>query len=55
MVSEERRMSKPYAVPVLYIPCQTLRDKVVRELIGRVKDSLVTRGLHVVGVYMIKQ
>ena len=25
MISEEQRRIKPYAVPVLYIPCQTLR------------------------------
>ena len=39
MVSDEKRNSKPYALPLIFVPCQTLRDQQVRELNKDVKEK----------------
>jgi hypothetical protein len=49
MISDEERLTKPYATPVLYIPSQTLRDQHVRDLLTDVKKKLMEKGLVVVG------
>lgn len=52
MISDEHRSSKPYAIPVLYVPCKTLRDQQVRDLVQTVKVKLVEKGLTVAGEEM---
>ena len=49
MVSDEKRNYKPYALPVKFVPCQTLRDQQVRDLIKEVKQCMSDKGLKVVG------
>ena len=49
MVSDEKRNKKPYALPVKFIPCTTLRDQFVRDLNREVKTKMTERGLLVVG------
>lgn len=55
MISEERRQHKPYAIPILYVPCQVLRDQQVRDLLHDVKTKLKEKGLQVVGMYYAPQ
>lgn len=39
MVSDEKSNYKPYALPVKFVPCQTLRDQQVRDLNREVKEN----------------
>lgn len=49
MMSDEKRDHKPYALPVKFVPCQTLRDQQVRDLNREVKKKMSEIGLKVVG------
>ena len=50
MVSDEKRINhKPYALPLKFVPCQTLRDQQVRDLNREVKKKMTEIGLKVVG------
>lgn len=49
MLSDEKRNSKPYALPVGYIPCNTLRDQHVRDLNAPLKQEMKNRGLKLTG------
>ena len=49
MVSDERRHSKPYALPVQYIPYYSLKDQYIRDFTKVVKENMVQLGLRVVG------
>ena len=51
MVSDEKRLKKPYALPVKFVPCRTLRDQYIRDLTKQVKEAIMQRGLTVVGNY----
>jgi hypothetical protein len=51
MISDEKRNCKPYALPVKFVPCQTLKDKEVRELNSEIKRKMTENGLKVVGWY----
>ena len=51
MISDEKRNCKPYALPVKFVPCQTLKDKQVRELNSEIKRKMTEYGLKVVGWY----
>ncbi|XP_028512968.1 uncharacterized protein LOC114574477 [Exaiptasia diaphana] len=49
MVSDEKRNKKPYALPVKFVPCRTLKDQYLRDLTRDLKLRLTQRGLAVVG------
>ena len=49
MVADEQRKTKPYALPVKYIPCRTLKDQFVRDLTREVKVQMKERDLLTVG------
>jgi hypothetical protein len=49
MISDEKRNCKPYALPVKFVPCQTLKDQQVRELTSEIKQKMTENGLKVVG------
>ena len=49
MLSDEKRNSKPYALPVGYIPCNTLRDQHERDLNASLKLEIKNRGLKLTG------
>ena len=50
MISDEKRNTKPYALPVGYIPCGTLRDQYVRDLNNPLKLAMKERGLKLAGI-----
>lgn len=49
MISDEKRNCKPYALPVKFVPCQTLKDEQVRELNQEIKQKMAENGLKVAG------
>ena len=49
VISDEKRNRKPYALPVKFVPCQTLKDEQVREFNQEIKQKMVEKGLKVVG------
>ena len=44
-----KKNRKPYALPVKFVPCQTLKDEQVREFNQEIKQKMVEKGLKVVG------
>lgn len=50
MLSDEKRDTKPYALPVGYVPCKTLRDQHVRDLNAPLKQEMKKRGLKLSGI-----
>ena len=52
MISDEKRNCKPYALPVKFVPCQTLKDQYVRELNKEIKEQMTEKGLKVVGKHI---
>lgn len=53
MLSDEKRSRKPYALPVQYVPCQSLKDQFVRDLNVKLKEELKSREMHVAGKHFI--
>lgn len=49
MVADEQRNSKPYAIPVQYIPYKGIRDQEVRDLTKGIKVQMTNADLKVVG------
>jgi len=49
MVSDERRSHKLYALPIRYVPYQSLRDQYIRNLNKDVTRVMQERGLNLVG------
>ena len=49
MVSEERRLRKPYALPVQYVPYHSLKDQYIRDLSQNIKREMTNLGMKVVG------
>lgn len=49
MLSDERRAKKPYALPVRYVPCRTLRDQFIRDLTKDLKQEMKQRDLYLTG------
>ena len=49
MLSDEKRSKKPYALPVRYVPCRTLKDQFVRDLTKDLKEEMRKRELCVTG------
>lgn len=48
-VSDEQRRSKPYTLPVQFIPYKSLRDQFIRDLTLPLKKAMTDAGLEVVG------
>lgn len=48
-VSDEQRRSKPYRLPVQFIPYRSLRDQFIRDLTLPLKKAMTDAGLEVVG------
>jgi len=49
MLSDEKRDHKPYALPVQYLPCQSLKDQFVRDLNVKLKEEMKARDMKVAG------
>ena len=44
MLLDERRANKPYALPVRYVPCRTLKDQFIRDMTKDLKQILYLTG-----------
>lgn len=53
MISPEDRKKKPYAIPVQCVPYKGLKDMEVRELINKVIQEMVNRGMKVAGMHSV--
>ena len=53
LISPEERNAKPYALPVQCIPYVGLTDNKARELVNKVIQGMVNRGMHVAGMFQI--
>ena len=49
MVADEQRNSKPYAIPIQYVPYKGIRDQKVRDLTKEIKVQMTNAHLKVVG------
>lgn len=49
MVSEEKRQSKPYALPVQFIPYHSITDDQIRKFVADIKQKMTDMGMTVVG------
>lgn len=49
MLSDEKRSRKPYALPVRFVPCGTLKDQFIRDLTKYLKEEMTKRNLCVTG------
>ena len=52
MISDELRNTKPYAVPVRFLPYRSITDAKLRELELQIEDAMVTVDMVVVGKYL---
>lgn len=50
MVADEQRNSKPYAIPIQYVPYKGIRDQEVRDLTKEIKVEMTKAHLKVVGM-----
>ena len=50
MLSDERRSTKPYAMPVRYIPCTTLKDQDFRNFNKDLKWEMKKQNMTLVGM-----
>lgn len=55
MLSDEKRSKKPYALPVRYVPCRTLKDQFIRDLTKDLKVEMKKRDLNLTGKSLIKK
>ena len=53
MVSDERRLKKPYAFPIRYIPYRALKDQYIRDFGKVIKLKMKEKGLKLVGKLII--
>lgn len=53
MLSDERRLRKPYAFPIRYIPYKTLKDQYVRDFGKVMKLKMKEKGLKLVGKFVL--
>ena len=51
MLSDERRNTKPYALPIQFIPYHTLTREDIRRLTQAIKKKMVELGMECVGKY----
>ena len=49
MLSDERRSTKPYALPVRYVPCTTLKDQDIRTFNQELKQEMKKRNMILAG------
>ena len=49
MLLDERRAKKPYALPVRYVPCRTLKDQFIRDMTKDLKQEMKQRDLYLTG------
>lgn len=49
MVADERCNTKPYAIPILYVPYKGIRDQEVRDLTKKIKTEMTNAHLKVDG------
>lgn len=49
MVADEQRNTKPYAIPIQYVPYKGIRDQEVRDLTKAIKEQMTNAHLKVVG------
>jgi len=54
MIAEERRMKKPYAMPVRFIPYRSCTDQMAKDWANEVADVLEFKGMNVTGQYKAK-
>ena len=52
MISDEKRAKKPYAIPVQYVPYDTLRDQYIRDLLVELKRDMKELDIEVIGEYI---
>ena len=52
MISDERRRSKPYAIPVRFVPYQSMTDEKMRSLENDVENQLKANGMVPGGKYI---
>ena len=52
MLSDEKRTTKPYALPVRFIPCITLKDEDVRNFNQILKKEMKKRDMHLAGMIL---
>ena len=53
MVAEETRATKPYALPVLYVPYATIKDQYMRDLLRPVKQAMLNLGMTIAGMLIL--
>ena len=53
MIADEQQNSKPYAIPVQYIPYKGIRDQEVRDLTKEIKVQMTNADLKIVGKFSI--
>ena len=51
MVADEQRNTKPYAIPIQYVPYKGIRDQEVRDLTKGIKEQMTNAHLKVVGMF----
>ena len=51
MISDERRNSKPYAIPVRFLPYQSMSDRKMRELEKELENEMKAIDMVTVGMY----
>lgn len=51
MVADEQRNTKPYAIPIQYVPHKGIRDQEVRDLTKGIKEQMTNAHLKVVGMF----
>lgn len=53
MLSDEKRANKPYALPVRYIPCTTLKDNEVRMFNQKLKREMKKENMALAGISLM--
>lgn len=53
MVSDELRNTKPYAIPVTFLPYSSMTDAKVQELELQIEDAMIAVNMVTVGKYSI--
>lgn len=53
MVADEQQNTKPYAIPIQYVPYKGIRDQEVRDLTKKIKIEMTKAHFKVVGMYFL--
>ena len=51
MISDERRNSKPYAIPIRFLPYQSVTDEMMRSLENEIENEMKANDMVPVGKY----